>query len=255
MPPPLPPAPFFSSPLTQLLQMRRKNTKIVTMAQGYILKTKFSRNEQRVQLRDLAIDKFEAALRSMPVLRPIYLVNLADLYRKAGRYADANEFYLAAMRSDPSDPSSLLKYAHFTAEQGNDALAKDYYQRALRLDPKYVACLMDYAMFLCQERSPEAMAEADKLLLQAVDVVRQEEVGAGTRSSVLHDYAVFCVHCESYDKADEYFAAAIAAAPDTMLYKRNYKFFLETIRNDPMRAAALGRNVPVLSVDDSTLAL
>lgn len=109
-----------------------KNINIVALAQGYVLKTKVLSNpsEHNERIRDMAIQKFEEAIISMPN-NSVVLSHLGDLYKNKGDHSRAADYYLQAMRVNPKDPTILYKYANFLTSCNNFEVAEKFYKEAL----------------------------------------------------------------------------------------------------------------------------
>ena len=168
--------PFHLSDL-QMIGVRIRQLNIMALAEGYVLKSQAKENEasttsdfkvitENIRLCKLALGRFKDALADNPADK-VALRELADTSTLLGDMKTADEYYIRAINSDPSDVNTIFKYAVFLEENQRMKKAEEYYLRTLEISPNHDHCLQRYGHFLESQNNPD---EAEKFFIRASEI-------------------------------------------------------------------------------------
>jgi len=125
------------------------------------------------------IDEARAHLNKAASLKPDYrtLRQIADIMLQHGQFDFATDYYLKAMKAEPSDYISLNNIANIRALQGKTKEAAEYYRRALKINPNTVQSLIGLAKILVSKNAEfYNVEEAIKLSAKACELTQNRDM-------------------------------------------------------------------------------
>jgi len=226
----------------------------------------------RVQAGDLAggIDLYERARALMPHHVHV-LVNLASLYRAAGRLEDARHTLAAALEVDPGLAAAHNNLGNVLLDLGERAAALRAYERATALDPAYPDPIAGLARLAADEhRLDDARALAERALqlaprsaLGALTLARvrlRQDDSAGAAAileELVRDAALPATNRaiaqgylgEAYDQLARYPEAFRAFTEGNALQQRQYAG-LAALEQGPLAPASIARLTVFIEATD-----
>jgi protein O-mannosyl-transferase len=124
-----------------------------------------------------AIAQYQATLRMTgdPEMVARVLTNLGSAYRVQGDFVTARNCYLEALRQDPQNSLPLLGLGLMAQKTGDAASAVDYYMRAMKLEPTDVGFLLMASAYQQGGRVNDAKAAAERSKQLSTDLNRTQE--------------------------------------------------------------------------------
>ena len=162
-------------------------------------------------------------------------------------YAQAEEYYLKALKLDPEDATINRNYAGVMRHKKNYAQAEKYYLKALDLEPDNADINSHYALFLAFYKKDYAQAE--KYYQKALELNLEPD------SAVINSYyALFLtLFRRDYAQAEEYHQKALELDPDNASINSYYALFLTLFRRDYAQAEEHYRKALTLDPDNASI--
>ena len=146
-------------------------------------------------------------------------------------YAQAEEYYLKALKLDPDDATINQNYAGVLRHKKDYTQAEEYYLKALKLDPDNATFNSHYALFLTH--SKKDYAQAEKYHLKALELDPDD-------ATINQNYAGVLRYKKDYTQAEEYYLKALKLDPDNATINDSYAVFL--LQNQPGGRKLTNRN-------------
>src|SRR3984893_14892520 len=119
-----------------------------------------------------AIAQFKKLIELDPAARSYAFMGLS--YRHLGRFDEARKYFQQGLKLDPRNAACLFNMGYIEARQGNHAAAEQFFQAALRSNPDFPEALLELANLRVASKKFE---EAATLLRRYVKVSRDPASG------------------------------------------------------------------------------
>jgi tetratricopeptide (TPR) repeat protein len=119
-----------------------------------------------------AIDEFKVLIELDPSARSYVFMGLS--YRHLGRFDEAKKYFQQGLKLDPHNAACLFNMGYIEGRQGNQAAAEQFFQAALRSNPDFSEALLELATLRIADKKFE---EAATLLRRYVKVSREPASG------------------------------------------------------------------------------
>jgi tetratricopeptide (TPR) repeat protein len=119
-----------------------------------------------------AIDEFKTLIELDPSARSYVFMGLS--YRHLGRFDEAKTYFQQGLKLEPQNASCLFNMGYIEGRQGNQVAAEQFFQAALRSNPDFSDALLELANLRIADKKFE---DAEVLLRRYVKVSRDPASG------------------------------------------------------------------------------